>query len=226
MVKKLPTLGRYKYPRNGLDAVLKEVQKAEMALREGITRRNLADALGMKISGAFFQKVADMRMYGLVEGRGTVKLSDLADKILHGITPDEKREARQQAWLHVDAIKLVHSTFKGKVPSREEEYLAIMREKSGEKDRTKLPTRARQVRNLYKQALSDILMEEVPEEVEEKPRLEAPTEVPAALVGIIEIKVEDYYQRLPCTPEGIDIGISFLNLLKTQLREKEDKEEQ
>lgn len=221
----MPTLGRYKYPKRGLDAVLKEVEKVETALKEGITRRNLADALGMKLSGAFFEKAADMRTYGLTEGRGTVKLSDLADKILHGLTPDEKREAREQAWLHVDAIKLVHSIFKGTVPSREEEYLAIMREKSGEKNRAKLPIKAKQVLSLYKQALSDILMEQLPEEVEEKPPIESPTTIPMPLVGIIEIKAEDYYQRLPYTPEGIDIGINFLNLLKTQLGEKEEEKE-
>ena len=220
-VEKLPTLGRYKYPKRGLDAALKELEKVETALKQGIARRSLADALGMKFSGSFFEKVADMKMYGLIEGRGTLKLSELADKILHGLTPDERREAREQAWLHVDAIRLVHNIFKGSVPSREEEYLAIVAEKSGEKSRAKLPIKAKQVLSLYKRALSDILMERVPEEVGEKLPIEPPTKVPTPLIGIIEIKAEDYYQRLPYTPEGIDIGINFLNLLKTQLKAKE-----
>lgn len=222
----MPNLGRYKYPTRGLDAALKEVEKVETALKQGITRRSLADALGMKISGAFFEKVADMKMYGLIEGRGTVKLSELADKILHGLSSDESREAREQAWLHVDAIKLVHDIFKGKVPSREEEYLAIVAEKSGEKNRARLPTKAKQVLSLYKLALSDILMESVPEEVEEKLSVKLPIKVSPPLIGIIEIKAEDYYQRLPYTPEGIDIAINFLNLLKDQLEGKEEETEE
>lgn len=221
----MPNLGRYKYPRRGLDAALKEVEKVETALKQGITRRNLADALGMKFSGAYFEKFADVKMYGLIEGRGTVKLSELADKILHGLTSDEKREAREQAWLHVDAIKLVHDIFKGRVPSREEEYLAIVAEKSGEKDRARLPIKAKQVLSLYKQALSDILMEPVPKEVGEKPSIEPPTKVSPPLVGIIEIKAEDYYQRLPYTSDGIDIAINFLNLLKNQLKGKEEEQQ-
>ena len=222
-VIKLPPLGRYKYPKRSLDSALKDVERVETALRQGITRRSLADALGMKFSGGFFEKVADMKMYGLIQGRGTVKITELADKILHGLTMDEKRKAREQAWLNVDAIRLVHDIFKGRIPSREEEYLAIVGEKSGEKNRAKLPTKAKQVLRLYRHALSDILMEQVPVEVEEKLPIEVPTEVSPPLVGIIEIKAEDYYQRLPYTPEGINLGISFLNLLKNQLEGKEEK---
>lgn len=214
----MPILGRYRYPYRGLESSLKEIQKAETALKHGMTRRGLADALGVKYSGWFFEKIADMKMYGLIEGRGTVKLTELADKILHGITEDEKRQAKETAWLTPDAIRLVHEIFKGKVPSREEEYLAIVGEKSGEKSRAKLPQKARQVLTLYKESLKDILIESLPEEVEEKN--EKTTTIPAltkTLMGIIEIKAEDYYQRLPYSPEGIDIAINFLTMLKAQL---------
>lgn len=222
----MPKIGRYKYPAYRLDDVLVEVEKVETALKQGISRRGLIEALGMKWGGAAFEKVAAMRLYGLIEGYGVINRTDLADAILHGLTPDEKRRAREMAWLNVDAIKMVHEIFKGRVPEREEEYLAILAEKSGEKDRAKLPKKAKEVLSLYKKALSDILVEKIPEKVVEKAPEMKVAVAELAMPGIIEIKVEDYYQRLPYTPEGIDLGINFLNLLKSQIKRKEMVEEE
>lgn len=220
----MPKIGRYKYPTMGLDKTLMKLEKVEEALKEGISVDGLREALGMKIGGAFTNIVASMRMFGLVEGRGMLNLTELAETILHGYSEEEKRRAREEAWLNVEAISLVHGIFKGKMPERKEVYLAILAEKTGEKDRAKLPKKANKVLTLYKKALSDILVEEIPEEVVEKPLTERVEAVPLPSRGIIEIKAKDYYQRLPLTSKGIDIGIEFLNLLKSQVKEEETEE--
>jgi len=223
----MPKIGRYRYPTIGLPKTIREVETVEAALREGISLERLREALGMGKGGAFTDKVANVRMFGLVEGRETLKLTDLAERILHGYTEDERRRARIEAWLNIDAIKMVHETFKGKIPEREEVYLAILGEKSGERDRAKLPKKAKHLLKLYKEALDDISIEIIPKEVEAPPPVAAPPpeiEVRVPPTRFIEIKAEDYYQRLPYTIEGVDLGISFLNLLKKQIEEKGEKE--
>lgn len=225
----MPRIGKYRYPTMGLLKTINEVDKAATALRQGIRVEGLREALGMKKGGAFRDKVSNMKMFGLIEGRGTLTMRDLADRILYGLSDDEKRNARREAWLNIDSIRMVHETFKGKVPEREEEYLAIIGEKSGERDRASLPTKAKQLLSLYREALSDISIEVMPREVEIPPT--AAAEMPSGFrveappTRFIEIKAKDYYQRLPYTVEGIDLGITFLNLLKKQMKEKEVEEE-
>lgn len=219
----MPKIGQYKYPNRGLMKTLLEVEKAYTALTKGISVNGLATALGVKVSGAFSHKVADMKMFGLVEGRGVLKLTELTDRILHGYGEDERRRAREEAWLNVDGIKLVHVLFKGTVPEREEEYLAILAEKSGETSRADLPIKARKLLRLYNEALSDILVGTVPEEVE--------TALPSTVTVVrpsgeglapIEIKAGSFYQRLPYTVEGINIALEFLKLLQKQIKEQEN----
>ena len=230
----MPRIGNYKYPQNSLTTILADLKKCYTALQKGITPEGLASALGMKWSGTSIQKVADMRAYGLIEGRGNLKLTDLGVKVL-GYREDERRRAREEAWLNISALELMHELFSGSIPKSESEFFAILHEKTQETRREKFPDKARAVKSLYEEALSDLQVESVPSRIGEvqnsliasdetsiQPKLPAPT-VPEK-VSYVEIKAAGFYQRLPYTVEGIEIATEFLNLLKTQLESQDEQD--
>ena len=76
----------------------------------------LAKLLGHKSanSGAFYSKLADMRLYGLLDPR-KVKATPLAEKFTYG-TEQEKQETTNKIILNVQLWKELHSRFGVKLP--------------------------------------------------------------------------------------------------------------
>lgn len=110
-------LGTYSYPdiRFG-DAV--EISGRVLAKFKGaVTVKGLAWELGMaENSGTLFAKIAALRDFGLVEGRGELRVSDLARRILHPANPEERREASIQAFQRVELLRALYEKFEGEAP--------------------------------------------------------------------------------------------------------------
>ena len=60
-------------------------------------------------SGAWFSKLADMRLYGLMEPRG-LKLTKLAENLLYG-TENEQENAMTEAVMNIALWKVLYSEF-------------------------------------------------------------------------------------------------------------------
>ena len=110
-------LGQYTYPdiRFG-DAV--EISGRVLTKFKGtVSVKGLAWELGMaEGSGTLFAKVAAMRDFGLIEGRGELRISSLAQRVLHPANPDEGQEARAEAFQRVDLLRQLYERFEGEVP--------------------------------------------------------------------------------------------------------------
>lgn len=214
-------LGSYSYPTYTLEKTLERVRRAYTALKEGISVEGLADALGMTAKGgAFINLVAAMRMYGLVTGTGTLKTTELAERLIHPIFgAEDERRAKEEAWLNVDLIQKVHDRFKGKIPTRMEEFSAILREITGA-ERAALEKKGKIALHLYKKALPSLsLMEETAElpatvkVTEKKEGMEPAIPLPADLM---EFKYGSIYLRIPATIAGkiIPIVITYVESKK------------
>ena len=214
-------LGSYTYPMYTLEKTLERVKRAHTALKEGISVEGLAEALGMTAKGgAFIDLVAAMRMYGLVAGTGTLKTTELGERLVHPIFgAEDERRAKEEAWLNVDLIRRMHERFKGKIPTRMEEFSAILREITGA-DRAALEKKGKRALYLYKQALPSLsLMEEAAElpatfkVPEKKEGMEPAIPLPADLM---EFKYGSIYLRIPATIAGkiIPIVIAYVESKK------------
>ncbi len=110
-------LGPYTYPdiRFG-DAV--EISGRVLTKFKGtVSVKGLAWELGMaEGSGTLFAKVAAMRDFGLIEGRGELRISPLAQRVLHPATAEEGHEARAEAFQRVDLLRQLYARFEGEVP--------------------------------------------------------------------------------------------------------------
>lgn len=110
-------LGPYSYPdiRFG-DSV--EIAGRILAKFKGtVNVKGLAWELGMaENSGTLFAKVAALRDFGLIEGRGELRITPLAQRILHPANAEEARGARAGAFGRVELLRMLHERFDGEVP--------------------------------------------------------------------------------------------------------------
>src|SRR3972149_11891757 len=88
-------LGTYSYPDIRFADAIEIAGRILNKFRGTVGVKGLAWELGMaENSGTLFAKVAALRDFGLVEGRGELRVSDLAPRILHPAHPEAAPPAR------------------------------------------------------------------------------------------------------------------------------------
>ena len=110
-------LSAYAYPDIRFSDAVEITRRILDKFRGTVSVKGLAWELGMaENSGTLFAKVAALRDFGLVEGRGELRVSALAQRILHPSSPEEGREARAQAFQRVDLLQTLYERFEGEAP--------------------------------------------------------------------------------------------------------------
>ena len=110
-------LSTYSYPDIRFSDAVEIARRILDKFRGTVRVKGLAWELGMaENSGTLFAKVAALRDFGLVEGRGELRVSALAQRILHPATPEEGRQARAQAFQRVDLLQTLYERFEGEAP--------------------------------------------------------------------------------------------------------------
>ncbi len=110
-------LGTYSYPDIRFGDAVEIAGRVLSKFKGSVTVKGLAWELGMaENSGTLFAKIAALRDFGLVEGRGELRVSDLARKILHPANPEERREASIQAFQRVELLRAMYERFEGETP--------------------------------------------------------------------------------------------------------------
>lgn len=105
-------LGTYSYPDIRFADAVEIAGRVLTKFKGSVTVKGLAWELGMaENSGTLFAKIAALRDFGLVEGRGELRVSDLARKILHPANPEERREASIQALHRVELLRILYDKF-------------------------------------------------------------------------------------------------------------------
>jgi hypothetical protein len=110
-------LGTYSYPDIRFGDAVEIAGRILSKFKGTVSVKGLAWELGMaEGSGTLFAKVAALRDFGLVEGRGELRISALAQRILHATTPEDGRQARAEAFSQVELLRQLYNRFEGEVP--------------------------------------------------------------------------------------------------------------
>lgn len=221
-------LGSYSYPDIRFGDAVELAARILGKFRGVVNVKGLAWELGMaENSGALFAKVAALRDFGLVDGRGELRVTPLAQRILHPATPEEGREARAQAFQRVELLRQLWERFQGEAP----DYASVL---VGVEEITRAP-RDEIVRRatLIQKHLADgsrvlppLTGQAPPPEEAEAPSLIVGAAVPApvpprlrepAVGGALYLSAGSAQLLAPLTPEYVEIAIALLRALKAEL---------
>lgn len=224
-------LGPYTYPdiRFG-DAV--EIAGRILTKFKGIVSvKGLAWELGMaEGSGTLFAKVAAMRDFGLLEGRGELRISPLAQRVLHPANAEEGQEARAEAFQRVDLLRQLYARFEGEVP--DDMSMLVGLEEITRSPRDEIVRRAPLIQKHLTDAIR-VLGRPVPLESKQEQSVrtqnnQASTEssvvhptIGPAYGGGIEISAAGRHLSVPLTAEYIGVAIRLLDALKGELADPE-----
>lgn len=107
-------IGPYSIPSYRLESLLADVKKIYDQFQGGETTKEfIAHTLGHSpTSGGFYQKMADLKAYGLIEGRGDkVKVSDLGKMVTYETTAAEKNQAFVRIVNNIPLWKILYEKY-------------------------------------------------------------------------------------------------------------------
>ena len=152
----MPTLGQHDYPLTTVADGIENAKKIVLQFRgQSFDRKALAAALGNKSAGtgAFNQRLADLRRFVVIEGRGeTLQVTALAQRLAIPTNGDELSDAVFEMMTRVPLFKLLYEHTEGKSPT-EDELLATLINLT-KADRAEVQAVVTRIRNNYLSGLS------------------------------------------------------------------------
>jgi len=144
----MPKLGNVSYPYIKLSRAIEIARRiCEAPYKGEISVSGLAQELKMsEKGGGFLYLVASLRDYGLVEGTGTLRATEIAKKIVAG-TPEEMGRNRAESFLKVEIFRNLKDKIGAEVPETER-FSVILRDLT-KADTLKVKNVAETIRNLY-----------------------------------------------------------------------------
>jgi len=226
-------LGTYTYPDIRFSDAVEIAARILNKFRGTVGVKGLAWELGMaENSGTLFAKVAALRDFGLVEGRGELRVSDLCRRILHPANPEEGRGARIQAFERVDLLRTLYERFEGEVPDDSSMLIALEEITKAPREEivrrfALLQKHMRDAARVMKHSLSASAESSASAQQifspPPPPTYEPSAEVSAVTAGIT-LTAGKARLNAPFTIEYIDVAINLLRALKMSM-EDEAKEE-
>jgi len=224
-------LGPYTYPDIRFGDAVEIAGRILTKFKGTVSVKGLAWELGMaEGSGTLFAKVAAMRDFGLLEGRGELRISPLAQRVLHPANAEEGQEARAEAFQRVDLLRQLYARFEGEVP--DDMSMLVGLEEITRSPRDEIVRRAPLIQKHLTDAIRvlgrPVLLESKQEQsgrhqnnqISTEPSVAHPTIGPA-YGGGIEISAAGRHLSVPLTAEYIDVAIRLLDALKGELADPE-----
>lgn len=119
----MPRLGSYSYPQVGVDSAIDYAAKVVNSLgTDNFDRGTLAAALGYKNpkSGTFSTRMADLKLYGIIDGRGeSIHATDLAQRLVTPM-PGELGHTIGEMMAQIPLFRELQERFRGRTPTHEE----------------------------------------------------------------------------------------------------------
>lgn len=118
-----------RYPRISLDSAIGYARRLyDEAHRSSVDPDTAARLMGFRgKSGASAIALGAVRQFGLVEGlRGSLRISDLAMRILQPVSAEEEEEARHEAAFSPEVFDTVVGYFQGEMPRSDEPMKAYL----------------------------------------------------------------------------------------------------
>jgi hypothetical protein len=223
-------LGPYSYPDIRFGDAVEIAGRVLTKFKGVVSVKGLAWELGMaEGSGTLFAKVAAMRDFGLLEGRGELRVSPLAQRVLHPANVQEGQEARAEAFQRVDLLRQLYDRFEGEVP--DDMSLLVGLEEVTRASRDEIVRRAPLIHKHLTDAIR-VLGRPIP--IGRKPEYSAINQqneavgmaiesaasaVGGASNGGIQISVAGRSLSVPLTAEYIDVAITLLSTIKGEMVE-------
>lgn len=184
----------------------------------------LAQLLGFKSSnnGAFWQRITALKTYGLLEGRGDLRVSQLGKDITYG-TGETKAQASLRAFQNIGLWKELYNAHRLRLPTQD--FWAKL---------AKIANCEPPVAKSGEQFVSEAFAEDAKlitsskEESGGDMELTPINQETSGTVQYIEIRAGPYFHRLPFTVQGKKIALEALQLLEVpeiKSNEKTDKRE-
>lgn len=175
----------HEYPEIGLKEAVEYVTPIVKKYGGKISRKGFEKEID-KHGGWLSKIVNSLKGYGLIDGRGIYRATDLTQTIVLSPIESEREKALGKICLNYEILGMMHKEFKDNVPEKEA-VSVFLKEKLGA-DWSEARKSAPTLLNLYKEAFSYI--KSVKEEV-------APPEPTPPPSEIEEIRFGDIYVRLP-----------------------------
>ena len=220
-------LGPYSYPDIRFGDAVEIAGRVLTKFKGTVSVKGLAWELGMaEGSGTLFAKVAALRDFGLVEGRGELRISQLAQRVIHPATPDEGQQARAEAFQRVELLRQLYTRFEGETP--DDMSLLVGLEEITRAPRDEIVRRAPLIQKHLTDAIRvlgrPVKEEKSPEYSEESQRiptlttetLAAPASSEPSADGLL-LLANGRSLSVPLTPQYIDVAITLLRTLRTEL---------
>lgn len=222
-------LGPYSYPDIRFGDAVEIAGRILSKFKGTVSVKGLAWELGMSEgSGTLFAKVAALRDFGLIEGRGEIRISPLAQRVIHPANSDEGHEARAEAFQRVELLRQLYTRFEGEVP--DDMSMLVGLEEISRAPRDEIVRRAPliqkhltdAIRVLGRPIVTDKKAEysgknqNISEQVQTDSVLQAPV---ATSMNELQLIAAGRNLSVPLTSEYIDVAITLLQTLRKELSE-------
>jgi hypothetical protein len=229
----LAKLGPYSYPDIRFGDAVEIAGRIQSKFKGTVNVKGLAWELGMaEGSGTLFAKVAALRDFGLVEGRGELHVSPLAQRVLHPASGAESRKARAEAFHRVELLRRLYHRFEGEVP--DDASLLIGLEELTNAPRGEIVRRASLIQKHLGDAFRTLGRLDPSEKKSEystdvqrrtpfplgqvsAENIESPRNGGLAKGNCLELVGGGLHLSVPLTSQYIDVAIQLLTTLKAQL---------
>lgn len=179
-----------------------------------------------KPSGSYDARIRALRNYGLLEGRGTFRVTDLGKQSAYG---PQRSEALFQAFLNV--WKLLYDKYRFELPRRPD-WVATLAAIAGceAAEAAKIEKYLRGLfeadANFIRPLKTEQGMGEELTPPDQQLGSQSPSEVEHGKMQFIEVKAGPYYSRMPYTEVGRDSIKTFLDSLMFEAEPKKTKKEE
>ncbi|MFH0961409.1 MAG: hypothetical protein V1820_01875 [archaeon] len=216
-------LGQYDYPDLSFTLALQSVKELDSKLKgDEMTLEGMSSALGHGThkSGGFLMKIADLRRFGLLSGRGKMTLSDLAKRILYPTNPEEERAALTEAFMSVQLFKEIYNRFGATEPSESDINTFLLN--FTKQDRGIIAKKAVNIRKSYIEGMSRIgNMANTPGQVIPASRSFSPSAIPGRTVSgnpnVFEKSFGDIFISIPKTKAALEELNALYPIIKKQI---------
>jgi hypothetical protein len=153
----MPSLGSMDFPETTISDAAELAKKIAQSFRTNeFSKESLAAALGYKnaVSGAFNQRLADLRKYGIVEGRGDrLRATNLSQR-LAAPAPGEYEHSIQEMLEAIPLFRALHEHFAGSLPGEEDFFVTLLNITGA--DRLAVKDMMPKIRGTYSDAINRI----------------------------------------------------------------------
>ena len=177
-------------------------------------------------SGWFKVKVGDLRKYGLIEGRGEFKISDIGQDILFYNKKEEQQEAIKKVLNNIDLFKSIYERV-GKDVQDISTFKAILGDIT-HAEKSVIQNKAEQIRNIYIDLVSNIddgfSAGAIQKEDARRGQTQSRTkeDLPDHMINA---NIEDVYIEMPRTLESVDIAKQIIAILEKKIKSSSESKE-